>query len=321
MEGEEQFEPTYVDRRSGKEKIFSGVILILVFFAIFLGYYQLSSSINNPVKSLTDLGSSNEECIGGDCELQKQLLAILDQQQKDTDLDGLSDYDELNLYNTSPYLEDTDSDGFTDFEELNNGHDPNCPGNNICQTGFQPLDNQAIVPVFSSLPDVSDTQLDVNTIRQIFITSGMSASNIAQLTDEEIMFLFNQAVSGNEGSQLLNQVSTISPEIYAQISNLSGSQIRELLIEQGASVDELSLFSDDELKEIFLDNLESQFQPSSNQTTTSLPDDVSDLTDLSGSQIRELLIEQGAPIDLINQISDDELKRIFLESLSSELEN
>src|SRR5680860_741451 len=28
---------------------------------------------------------------------------------KDTDTDGLSDYDEFNVYQTSPYLEDTDS--------------------------------------------------------------------------------------------------------------------------------------------------------------------------------------------------------------------
>ena len=50
----------------------------------------------------------------------------------DTDHDTLSDYDELNVYRTSPYLEDTDSDGYTDGEEVRSNHDPNCPADKTC---------------------------------------------------------------------------------------------------------------------------------------------------------------------------------------------
>src|SRR5690348_8570869 len=38
--------------------------------------------------------------------------------QQDTDGDGLSDAEELNLYGTSPVLSDTDGDGFSDFQEI-----------------------------------------------------------------------------------------------------------------------------------------------------------------------------------------------------------
>ncbi len=43
----------------------------------------------------------------------------------DTDLDGLSDYDEINIYKTNTNLADTDEDGYVDGLEITNGYDPN----------------------------------------------------------------------------------------------------------------------------------------------------------------------------------------------------
>ena len=42
----------------------------------------------------------------------------------DTDGDGLSDWDELNIYNTNATNPDTDGDGVSDGDEVNNGTDP-----------------------------------------------------------------------------------------------------------------------------------------------------------------------------------------------------
>jgi hypothetical protein len=42
----------------------------------------------------------------------------------DTDGDGISDFDEVNLYRTNPQLADTDGDGFTDGVEIMRGFDP-----------------------------------------------------------------------------------------------------------------------------------------------------------------------------------------------------
>jgi hypothetical protein len=50
----------------------------------------------------------------------------------DTDGDGLTDYDELFIYRTSPYLEDSDSDTFNDGVEVSQGFDPNCPKGKTC---------------------------------------------------------------------------------------------------------------------------------------------------------------------------------------------
>lgn len=48
-----------------------------------------------------------------------------DPSSRDSDGDGLSDGEEINIYLTNPLLEDSDADGLTDFIEVNNQLDPN----------------------------------------------------------------------------------------------------------------------------------------------------------------------------------------------------
>jgi hypothetical protein len=43
----------------------------------------------------------------------------------DSDSDGISDYDEINIYHTNPELADTDGDGFPDGQEILNHTNPN----------------------------------------------------------------------------------------------------------------------------------------------------------------------------------------------------
>jgi hypothetical protein len=47
---------------------------------------------------------------------------------KDSDDDGLSDYEEMFIYNTFPLVSDTDGDGYLDGEEVENGYNPLGPG-------------------------------------------------------------------------------------------------------------------------------------------------------------------------------------------------
>lgn len=46
----------------------------------------------------------------------------------DTDLDGLFDWEEIEIYGTNPFASDTDGDGFLDGNEVKNGYNPNGPG-------------------------------------------------------------------------------------------------------------------------------------------------------------------------------------------------
>ncbi|MAF13647.1 MAG: hypothetical protein CMI53_02010 [Parcubacteria group bacterium] len=51
-------------------------------------------------------------------------MTVLAAEAIDSDQDGLSDNDELNIYHTNPLLADTDGDGFDDYTEIYNGYSP-----------------------------------------------------------------------------------------------------------------------------------------------------------------------------------------------------
>ena len=53
---------------------------------------------------------------------------VLAQAILDSDGDGVSDQDEINIYHTDPHKTDTDDDGYNDWLELNNGYSPLDPG-------------------------------------------------------------------------------------------------------------------------------------------------------------------------------------------------
>ena len=52
------------------------------------------------------------------------LLLVRANSLPDRDSDGVSDFDEINIYHTNPDNADTDGDSYSDFEELNNGFSP-----------------------------------------------------------------------------------------------------------------------------------------------------------------------------------------------------
>jgi hypothetical protein len=257
-----------IDKRTVREKLVAGSIVLVAFVAVFFGYYQLSTSIKKPFTELfgvenVDNNNDDENCINGDCQLQAEILATLSQQQKDTDKDGLSDYDELNIHGTSPYLEDSDSDGFTDKEEVDGGFNPNCPGEDDClgSSIISPNTNTGIAGPPLSGPSSADD------LRNLLLQGGFPVAQLNDISDDQLVLLYQQAISGEEpnfdaisGSDQSQNIST-SPsqsdqDLIAELSNLTGEQIRQLMIEQGAPESILSQVSDDELRAMFLSQLE-----------------------------------------------------------------
>lgn len=119
-----------------------GVVVFLAAASIVLGAIQISRTIKAPFlpktsgQALSDLPSEDQ---------RKEEMKKLD-----TDKDGLTDYDETYIYNTSPFIEDSDSDGVPDKIEVLSGEDPNCPKGRIC---FAPQ-------VTTSTPSSSDDTKD-----------------------------------------------------------------------------------------------------------------------------------------------------------------
>lgn len=130
----------------------------------------------------------------------------------DTDKDGLNDYDELNLYNTSPFLEDSDSDGVLDKVEIERGQDPNCPIGKDCSGSIlvnpvaTPTGSDAIsidTAIGSSIGGESNESSssttvampsDAASLRQILLESGMDKTMLDQFSDQELLDAYQEAI-------------------------------------------------------------------------------------------------------------------------------
>lgn len=204
-------------------------VAILAFFAILvmgLWINQTKKSLNSSFE--TDVASEGDgTCTTGNCLGAK---SAVDLRSKDTDKDGLNDYDELNVYGTSPYLEDSDSDGYSDKKEVESKNDPTCPFGQNCfvapvqtedKTNVNPdsLFNPAGVdmemtpaPVANpgaspsaSNPVVPATAAEANgfvngatnpaSLRSMLTEAGMDPQTLSQISDEELMATYQETVS------------------------------------------------------------------------------------------------------------------------------
>jgi hypothetical protein len=198
----------------------TGFVLLLVFgfLAISLGFLQMRNTIYNPfvIKSS-----------GNNISTQAFLDDITRLQQVDTDQDGLTDYDELEFYQTSPYLPDTDSDGLPDKAEIENGTDPLCAEGSSCELPEPPKQTtEAESPLLEDLnsdqlmgeigrilseqeqadSEESFTNIDPNLLisdpdilRQLLLSTGqISEQQLAKIDDETILQLVDELAKSNQ---------------------------------------------------------------------------------------------------------------------------
>ena len=109
-----------------KQKLAVGFLIFFAISFIFLWFRQFKQNLNSPLNLDNTKSQANESPVKPEEDSTESLKA------KDTDKDGLSDYDEFNVYQTSPYLEDSDSDGISDSDEIKKGANPNCPVGRTC---------------------------------------------------------------------------------------------------------------------------------------------------------------------------------------------
>jgi hypothetical protein len=189
----------------------SGLTVFAILIVI-LWFAQLKNSIYAPLNSGTVQMAESDQ-------LDSQTARDLALKNKDTDADGLSDYDELNIHKTSPYLEDSDSDGIKDGEEIKKNTDPNCPQGRTCSSGSpapaalpgaaasgQTLDNllnqsnAANSAPKAGAVDLNAEQkqilknIDAATLRQMLLEAGMDKATLDQISDTELMQSYNETL-------------------------------------------------------------------------------------------------------------------------------
>lgn len=144
---------------------------------------------------------------------QRETEEIQLQKTTDTDGDGLNDYDELNVFRTSPYLADSDSDGFDDNQELKSGNDPNCPTDQNCGravdagvnnplvasdlTDDLPFEDAGFGGAITGEADVQALlgQLTNDDIRSALLDQGIDQATVDALSDDEVREMFDSALA------------------------------------------------------------------------------------------------------------------------------
>lgn len=144
---------------------------------------------------------------------------------KDTDGDSLSDYDELSLYKTSPYLEDTDGDEIKDGEEIKNGANPNCPKGRTC-SGLEE----------TPAGDQATSTAQNNTVNSLLNQFG--ATNPANLPNPE------------------NSAANLNGDQFDALKNIDAVTLRQLLIQKGMPKETLDKVSDEELMKSYSEVLQ-----------------------------------------------------------------
>lgn len=228
--------------------LFVGVIGV---GALVLGFLGIRQQLNEPYAFLLQ-NLSDEEL----AKLQTDLKKVLEGEQttnlqalkgKDTDADGLNDYDELYTYSTSPYLQDTDSDTFSDAKEIETQNDPNCPSGKICAEG-------------GIQTGAASTDASVEDIRKTLIDAGISESFLSLMSDEDLVKFYNETVKETGIDISKFDTSSIANINASAEGGMSAEDIRAFLRSTGQITEEqLQSIDDATLVKVYGEALQETF--------------------------------------------------------------
>ena len=175
-------------------------------------------------------------------QLEQERMESL--KHKDTDGDGLMDYDELYIFRTSPFLEDSDSDGDSDSVEISAGNDPNCPKTKVCRQprttqvagGDQPvggIDGVTVPP----LPGPPDTTPPPDTAPPAEVDE--QSALLAQVLEETF-----------------GPAETLTPEmVEAKMQAMTTAELRAFYVKLGIPAAAVEQADDATLRQVFLETL------------------------------------------------------------------
>jgi hypothetical protein len=255
--------PSGYNGLTGKEKLGFLGLVVLALLVIILGFRQTQSNLKSPFNDFITKYTGSTDTEANNIEVAS--MDVL--KTKDTDKDGLSDYDELYTYRTSPYLADSDSDGITDKTEVTQGADPNCPvGQNcgaytlanpdITGNGASTTLNAGNVAMPTSdqllLQSLFGNNPDPKSLRDFLLKQGMDKALLDKLTDAEIVQVFQESIKpGNEATT----VPGSQPQTLSDISKMTPQDIRKLLLQQGMTEAQLKNITDVQLMKMLQDSL------------------------------------------------------------------
>lgn len=179
-----------------------GVVLLSIFsvFAVGLGLLQIRNTMYAPFALNNGVPYTTKE----DINTNDALI------YRDTDKDGLNDFDELYVYITSPYLADTDSDGISDKVEVDKGTDPLCPQGQNCNSPIltgEGLPNTSVSSSFSEpVPPTQDLASNLSSpaeIRKMLLANGFDQKLLDQTSDADLMAMVKEILNSTSTNPAL----------------------------------------------------------------------------------------------------------------------
>lgn len=185
-------------------------------------------------------------------------------QTTDSDQDGLTDFEELYVRGTSPYLQDTDSDGISDFTEIAENTNPNCPEGQDClqeRVGGDVITTDAeesLADLAGGSRDASvdltpSANLSADEIRAFLLQSGVAQEEIDEIPDADLEAIYRQVYQQEAAGASTN--SQVQSEV-ARLQAMNTDERREYLIQSGVSSTEINALTDDEINTLFEQGLE-----------------------------------------------------------------
>lgn len=203
----------------------AGIYVLIFTIIIVLGvwYFMVRQYVTVNMYGSLNPATLKEEQLNAQ-KLAENQARLDDVYNTDTDGDEVADWEELNIYGTSPYLVDTDGDGFNDKQEIESKTNPNCPEGKECigsmTTDQVPVDNSRTAT--STVPDVGQDQLqllkqafgdnpDTNYLRTQLLSAATTDEQKAAvngLTDAQLVEFYRQMVQGSSSAVTTNTATT-----------------------------------------------------------------------------------------------------------------
>jgi hypothetical protein len=233
---------------SAGEKALLAFLIVLAFFIVFFGFSYIKAIIQAPF--ITQL---NQQRLTGEISQVESLFSL---QEKDTDKDGLSDFEETYVYETSAYLEDSDSDGYNDKVEIEAGSNPLIAESTPASPGVEPPEELASLSDIASALESVSGQISMDELREILIQSGMSEDALATINDQTLREMYQETLA--EIAEMPETTPSLETgEINKQgLEDLTIEEMKEFLMLGGADEQTLNQIDEESLRTLFLQALE-----------------------------------------------------------------
>jgi len=253
-----------------KQKIMLAILSAVVFISVVAGFWRIKNilmleyGVNPGDKPQSEI----EQTVKNNSDLSD--VDVEDLKKRDTDNDGLTDFEEIYIYETSAYLADSDSDGDDDLAEIKVGQDPTCAKGVNCFSGAQ---EESTIQEEGLAADPL-LNITAENLRILLVKSKqIKEADLVSIPDDELLTMFHQMI--NDNSDLAEQLRIVlvqqmnnakmeqqdfataenQPEV-TDLQNLSIEQIKKnLLANTDLTEADLAKVDDEALRQLYLEAL------------------------------------------------------------------